>query len=189
MLVAMKHLGLLLAAGIIEGVVGCFTVIKFASTVQTLKVRELLLLDEGNRPAIRLQSVKGRSVLTFLGQDGKVQVEIGVDRMKESRFVNFVGRTGFSTMSLTSGFPNGEAFLALGADYFEGLSVLGAQGFDMPPKLGTIVASSSREWGLKLARPGQLSPVISLIVNPLTSNLRSGIWIEQKRGATGWTAP
>ena len=185
-------IGLVLIAGVAGGIIGGLTTTRIASislkSSQKLALRELLLLDEENRPAIRLSSVKGRSVLEFLRQGEKAQVEVGVDQNKQLQFVNFIGRTGFLTMSLHSGFPNGEAALALGDDYFEGRTVLGAQPSDISPTLDTSVAPGSGEWGLRFSRLGQLSPVIYLLVTPKGSNLKSGIWIEQNRGSA-WTAP
>ena len=185
-------IGLVLIAGVAGGIIGGLTATRIASislkSSQKLALRELLLLDEENRPAIRLSSVKGRSVLEFLRQGEKAQVEVGVDQNKQLQFVNFIGRTGFLTMSLHSGFPNGEAALALGDDYFEGRTVLGAQPSDISPTLDTSVAPGSGEWGLRFSRLGQLSPVIYLLVTPKGSNLKSGIWIEQNRGSA-WTAP
>jgi len=185
-------IGLVLMAGVVGGIVGGLTATRMASTssksLQKIALRELLLLDEKNRPAIRLSSVRGRSVLEFLSQNEKTQVEVGVDQNKRLQFVNFIGSTGFSTMSLHSGFPNGEAALALGDDYFEGRTVLGAQPSDISLTPGTPVVPGSGEWGLRFSRLGQLSPVIYLLVTPKGSNLKSGIWIEQNKGLA-WTAP
>jgi hypothetical protein len=182
---------MLVIAATLGGVAGSLLTWQFAtaaSKASRLAAREFLVLSEDGKTAAKLTSAGGRSVLAFLDEKGKIQVEIGVDRASDSRFVTFTGRSGLSTMSLRSEYPHSEASLALGDDFLQGKAVLGAQPSDLHSPPTDPPGPDLSDWGLLLNRFGQISPAISILVQPKGPNSKTGLWVEQPTGPA-WTAP
>jgi hypothetical protein len=50
-----------------------------ASSATRIEVKELVLLNDQNQPAARLESIDGRTVFRFLGTDSAPAMEIGMD--------------------------------------------------------------------------------------------------------------
>ena len=161
---------------------------KTTAIPRIVEVRELLLMNEHNKVAASLASVGGHTVLSFFNENGKPDVQVGVDWPNESRFVTFSGRSGLSTMSLRSQYPHSQATLALGDDFLEGKAVLGAQLTDLRPPSSIPAVTDVGECGLRFNRFGQLSSAISVLVQPKGVNLKTGIWIERPSGPA-WAAP
>jgi hypothetical protein len=186
----MKTSFIFIVAAFLGAFIGCILVGELrtvdAAGAAKLTVRELVIVDENNRPSASLTSVKGRTVLTFFAPTGKRQVELGFDAVRDLRFLNLLERTGTrSNAALTSGPPHSEGSLSLGDDFWEGKVVLGAlRGDVVEPADGP----DTEDWGLAFHRYNESDPTVSILAPPKASSSRAEIRIRTATGAP-WIAP
>jgi hypothetical protein len=158
--------------------------VEAAST--SLVVRELVLVDENNKPAASLTSQKGRTVLAFFNAADKRQVELGFDQKSDEGFLYLLEKGGQRVnAALTSAPPHSEGTLALGDDFWQGKVVLGALRTDV---VDPDARGDHDDWGLELHRSGNPYPDISLLAPPRASGSSVGISLRRANG-TYWAAP
>ena len=127
------------------------------------------------------------SVLTFFGQSGKREVDVGVDWTSDSRFLYFTGRGGLPTVALSSESPHSEATLTLGDDFSARRLVLGAMRTDMEPPPNASSLPFVDDWGLQFLRFGSTSPVMSVFVESRRDG-KVGMEIQKPNG-NSWIVP
>jgi hypothetical protein len=187
----MKAIFSLVIVAIVGGVVGSFFTAHIVTVVAAdgppkLTVRELVLVDENNKPAASLTSTGGRTVLSFLGPAGRQQVELGVDLKADLRFLYLLEKTGTrSNASLTSGPPHSEGTLALGDDFWEGKAVLGALRGDVAEKSD---GPDMADWGLQFHRSGEQGPVVAIVAPSKHSTGKVHIALSRPNGEY-WIVP
>jgi hypothetical protein len=140
-----------------------------APDAKSIQLREVVLLNEKNEPAARLESNQGRTILRFFSKGSTPALEVGVDINRSTRFVHFFNDRGRVTAALNSSPPNGEATLYLGDGRWEGRTILGALRTDAPG------SAAVDEWGIQLRQPGSRSSIFSVVA-------------KQNQTGSGWTA-
>ena len=141
-----------------------------------LEAREIVLVGEDGKPAARLHSSEGRTLLSFYSDHQSLALEMGADRRKEDRYLRFFGTGGNVPVALNSIPPLGSGTLYLGDVRAEARIVIGGLQTDVPidPSVGT-------DWGISVREPGFTRPLFQVIAPPGTSGLPESVSVTAKR--------
>lgn len=143
---ATKSLGTSKASGVVK-----------ANTVET---RELLILNENDRPATRLVAESGGAVLRFYAGDLRPALEVGVEENPPFRFVRLFAEGGQIVSALTSAPPDGQTRLVLGDARWPERIIMGPiEHSDMPAVAPVDL------WGLEFHKPASLDTLFSILAN------------------------
>ncbi len=182
----MKNSLVIFTAAVIGGITGSLATGSLGTSTQprsaTLKARELVIVDENGRPAARLTSSGGETVLRFYTDGVTPAMEIGATRNPPSRFVRMMSRDGNIVAGLNSQPPDGHTTLALGDQRRPTRIVLGALGTADIPRDGTV-----DEWGLLFRTPGIPEPRLSVLIKSKDAARPSAAIRLIRPDGTEWT--
>ncbi len=148
-----------------------------------LETRELVILDERNRPAARLKSDSKGTELQIYAEGLNPAISLGVSGHPPFRFLRFFGEEGEAVAGISSAPPDGHATLALG-DMRAIRVVLGAfPDTDIPSNLPVD------DWGLQFRKPHSHKMFVSINVDTEDPKKpRVGMGLLRQDG-TAWVAP
>jgi hypothetical protein len=113
---------------------------------EPITTKLLVLLDQENRPAIRMQSLNGQTKMEFLANGNVPILALQVDRDTFSGKIEFTGNAGWPLAGIQVR-PDSESQLFLGDSGMIGRVVLGAPGSD-------VSGDPSEMWGLQIQSRG-----------------------------------
>lgn len=158
----MRQYILILSAAAFGAIFGYFGATRVdrvrAASAEKAEVRELVLLNEKNETAARLDSAGGRTVLRIYSNSASPALELGVDANRSTSFLHYFGPDGRVLAALNSSPPNGETTLYLGDQRWETRMIVGALRADaQSPRTGV------EEWGVQIRTPGSRIPAFSVV--------------------------
>lgn len=153
-------------------------------TNAAIQTRDLTILDEHSRPAARLTSLAGKTVLRFYSAQSTPALEVGVEQNGSSRFVRFFANNGRMVAALNSVAPNGESTLYLGDERWATRVIIGAMLTDLDPQRD----AASDNWGLEFRKPGSNENLFNVLVrsSPTSARVTAALRLMQSDGRL-WT--
>jgi len=154
------------------------------ATDERVVTKELVLVDDQDKPAARMQYADGKTILTFYSADSAPVLEVGIDRARTAQFVRFIDAGGTILASLNS-VPSGDSTLYLAEKRGGTRVILGALLPDMYRGLPT------NDWGLVFRKPGSRQPLIQMVVGSTekAADSTAGIYVYRPSGQAAWTVP
>jgi len=155
------------------------------ATDERIVTKELVLLDDHDKPAARMQYADGKTILTFYSADSAPALEVGVDRRDSMQFVRSLDGDGEILAALNT-LSSGDSTLYLREKRAGTRVILGALHSDMP-SLGL----PTNDWGLVFRKPRSTQTLIRMVVGSTEKAAEStaSIYVYRPNGQAAWTVP
>jgi len=154
------------------------------ATHERVVTKELVLVDDQDKPAARMQYADGKTILTFYSADSTPALEVGIDRARTTQFVRFIDAGGTILASLNA-VPSGDSTLYLAEKRRGTRVILGALLPDM------YLGLPANDWGLVFRKPGSRQSLIRMVVGSTekAADSTAGIYVYRPNGQAAWTVP
>ena len=148
------------------------------AAAETLRMRQLEVVDEKGSVAARIRSEEGHAVLEFLSDEHAV-VQIGTER-GNSQFIRLLGPGGRVLAAINALPPDGASTLYLGDARQAARIVVGALIPDDIPQ-----TAPADDWGIQIRQPQSREPLLTILAKTPLNGRSPTVALRMLR-SDGW---